>query len=292
MRFSYAESMTDPTFYLPLARAAEEAGFDSFVVPDSICYPQESDSTYPYTPDGNREFLEDKPFIEPFSLIPAMGAVTERLRFTTFVVKLPIRHPVLVAKQAASVAVITGNRFGFGVGLSPWPEDYIACGQPWERRGKRMDEQIEIIQQLAAGGFVEYHGEFYDLPAVKICPTPTEKLPILIGGHADAALKRAARLCDGWMHAGSEGDRLPEMIARLEELRREYGREDEPFEIHVISLDGYSADGCRRLEELGVTDVIIGFRNAYQMEQDTETLQQKIDAMKWFADSVISEVKG
>jgi probable F420-dependent oxidoreductase len=290
MRFSYAESMTDPSFYLPLARAAEEAGFDSFVVPDSICYPQESDSTYPYTPDGNREFLEDKPFIEPFSLIPAMGAVTERLRFTTFVVKLPIRHPVLVAKQAASVAVITGNRFGFGVGLSPWPEDYIACGQPWERRGKRMDEQIEIIQQLAAGGFVEYHGEFYDLPAVKICPTPTEKLPILIGGHADAALKRAARLCDGWMHAGSESERLPEMIGRLGELRREYGREGEPFEIHVISLDGYSADGCRRLEELGVTDVIIGFRNAYQMEQDTETLQQKLDAMRWFADSVISKV--
>ncbi|MGZ4680852.1 MAG: TIGR03619 family F420-dependent LLM class oxidoreductase [Acidimicrobiales bacterium] len=288
MRFSYAESMTDPSFYLPLARAAEEAGFDSFVVPDSICYPRESDSTYPYTPDGNREFLEDKPFIEPFSLIPAMGAVTERLRFTTFVVKLPIRNPVLVAKQAASVAVITGNRFGFGVGLSPWPEDYIACGQPWERRGKRMDEQIEIIQQLAAGGFVEYHGEFYDLPAVKICPTPTEKLPILIGGHADAALKRAARLCDGWMHAGSDGEQLPAMIGRLGDLRREYGREDEPFEIHVISMDGYSADGCRRLEELGVTDVIIGFRNAYQMEQDTETLQQKIDAMKWFADSVIS----
>ena len=292
MRFTYAEAMTDFRFYAPLAQAAEQAGFDSFVIPDSICYPRDSDSTYPYTPDGNRQFLDDKPFIEPFSLIPALGAVTERLRFTTFVVKLPIRNPVLVAKQAASVAVLTGNRFGFGVGLSPWPEDYIACGQPWERRGKRMDEQIEIIQQLAAGGFVEYHGEFYDLPAVKICPTPTEKLPILIGGHADAALKRAARLCDGWMHAGSEGDRLPEMIARLEELRREYGRESEPFEIHVISMDGYSADGCKRLEELGVTDVIIGFRNAYQMEQDTETLQQKVDAMKWFADSVISEVKG
>ena len=82
------------------------------------------------------------------------------------------------------------------------------------------------------------------------------------------------------------------MIARLEELRREHGREHEPFEIHVISLDGYSVDGCRRLEELGVTDVIIGFRNAYQMEQDTETLQQKIDAMAWFADSVIDKVKG
>jgi len=291
MRFSYAESMTDPSHYLPLARAAEAAGFDSFVVPDSICYPRDSDSTYPYTPDGNREFLEDKPFIEPFSLIPAMGAVTETLRFTTFVVKLPIRHPVLVAKQAASVAVLTNNRFGFGVGLSPWPEDYIVCDEPWKNRGRRMDEQIEIIRGLTDGGYVDYHGEFYDFPAVKVCPTPTERLPILIGGHADAALVRAARLCDGWMHAGSDAEKLPTMIGRLEELRREAGRDHEPFEIHVISLDGYSVDGCRRLEELGVTDVIIGFRNAYQMEQDTETLQQKIDAMAWFADAVISKVK-
>ena len=253
MRFSFAESMTDPRFYAPLAQAAEQAGFDSFVVPDSIGYPRDSDSTYPYTDDGNRAFLEDKPFIEPFSLIPALGAVTERLRFTTFVVKLPIRNPVLVAKQAASVAVLTDNRFGFGVGLSPWPEDYVICDEPWKDRGRRMDEQIEIIQQLNAGGYVEYHGDFYDIPAVKICPTPTEKLPILIGGHADAALKRAARLCDGWMHAGSEGDRLPEMIGRLEELRKEYGRESEPFEIHVISMDAYSIDGIRRLEEQGVT---------------------------------------
>jgi len=292
MRFSFAESMTDPTFYAPLAQAAEQAGFHSFVVPDSICYPRDSDSTYPYTPDGNRQFLDDKPFIEPFSLIPALGAVTERIRFTTFVVKLPIRHPVLVAKQAASVAVLTGNRFGFGVGLSPWPEDYIVCDQPWKDRGRRMDEQIEIIQGLNAGGYFEYHGDFYDLPAVKICPVPTEKLPILIGGHADAALKRAARLCDGWMHAGSEGEQLPAMIDRLQTLRREYGRESEPFEIHVISMDGYSPDGCRRLEELGVTDVIIGLRNAYQMEQDTETLQQKLDAMNWFADAVIAKVNG
>ncbi len=166
MRFTFAESMTDPTFYAPLAMAAEQAGFDSFVVPDSIGYPRDSDSTYPYTPDGNRAFLEDKPFIEPFSLIPALGAVTTTLRFTTFVVKLPIRNPVLVAKQAASVAVLTGNRFGFGVGLSPWPEDYVICEQPWKDRGRRMDEQIEIIQQLNAGGYVEYHGDFYDLPAV------------------------------------------------------------------------------------------------------------------------------
>src|SRR3954454_2383344 len=154
MRFSFAESMTDPRFYAPLARAAEQAGFDSFVVPDSIGYPRDSDSTYPYTDDGNRAFLEDKPFIEPFSLIPALGAVTERLRFTTFVVKLPIRNPVLVAKPAASVAVLPDNRVGFGVGLSPWPEAYAIWDEPWKDRGRRMDEQIEIIQQLNAGGYM------------------------------------------------------------------------------------------------------------------------------------------
>ena len=85
MRFSYAESMTEPGYYAPLAQAAEDAGWDSFVVPDSIFYPEVSDSTYPYTADGSREFLEDKPFIEPFTLISALGAVTTTLRFVTFV---------------------------------------------------------------------------------------------------------------------------------------------------------------------------------------------------------------
>jgi alkanesulfonate monooxygenase SsuD/methylene tetrahydromethanopterin reductase-like flavin-dependent oxidoreductase (luciferase family) len=122
--------MVDPTFYLPLARAAEEAGYDSMVVPDSLCYPEVSDSTYPFNPDGTREFLEGKSFIEPFSLIPAMAAVTERIRFVTFVLKLPMRHPLTVAKQATSVAVLTGNRLSLGVGTSPWPEDYELVGVP------------------------------------------------------------------------------------------------------------------------------------------------------------------
>ena len=109
MRFSYAEPMIDSSFYAPLATAAELAGYDSMVIPDSIMYPAESDSTYPYTDDGKREFLEGKPFIEPFTLIPFLAAVTEKLRFTTFVVKLPIRNPVIVAKQVTSLGVITGD---------------------------------------------------------------------------------------------------------------------------------------------------------------------------------------
>jgi alkanesulfonate monooxygenase SsuD/methylene tetrahydromethanopterin reductase-like flavin-dependent oxidoreductase (luciferase family) len=311
MRFTYAESMCDPGHLLPLAVAAEQAGFASFTVPDSIAYPRRSESAYPYTADGDRAFLEDRPFVEPFSLIPALGAVTERLRFTTFVVKLPVRHPVLVAKSAASVAVLTGNRFALGVGLSPWPDDYRICGQEWRGRGERMDEMIAIVRGLTSspgqakardgahrakdapsylpGEFFEFHGRHYDLEPIKICPVPTRPIPILIGGHADAALRRAARLAEGWMHAGGgEAQDLDGALHRLAALRREHGREAEPFEIHVISFEAYTPDGVRRLEDRGVTDAIVGFRNAY--EKDTQTLQQKIDALRGYADRVIAKV--
>jgi probable F420-dependent oxidoreductase len=287
MRFSFAESMCDPSQYLPLAVAADEAGYTSYVIPDSICYPEVSDSKYPYTPDGDRRFLDDRPFIEPFSLIPAMGAVTKRLRFTTFVVKLPIRHPVLVAKSASSVAVMTNNRFGFGVGLSPWPDDFAVCGQDWKTRGKRMDEMIDIIRGLTKGDFYEFHGKHYDIPSIKICPVPTQPIPILIGGHSEPALRRAARIGDGWMHAGS--DDLGAMLRRLTQLRKEYGREREPFEIHVISFDAFTVDGIHGLEDLGITDVIVGFRNPYDRSSDSMTLTQKIDALRRYADDVIAK---
>jgi probable F420-dependent oxidoreductase len=289
MRFSYAESMTDPSFYLPLARAAEEAGFDGMVVPDSICYPEESDARYPYNPDGTREFLDGKPFLEPFSIIPAMGAVTERLRFVTFVIKLPIRHPVLVAKQVTSTAVLTGNRLVLGVGTSPWPEDYAVCGVPWEGRGKRIDEQIDVLRGLMGGDYFEYHGDVFDIPSIKLCPVPTKPVPILIGGHHDAALRRAARVGDGWLHGGGDPEDLPGLLARLTEFRREYGTLDKDFEIHVISLDAYSPDGIEKLEELGVTDVIVGFRYPYEVGPDTETLQTKVDNLRRFSDDVIAK---
>lgn len=292
MRFSYAESMTDPAFYLPLARAAEEAGYHSMVVPDSICYPRESDTRYPFNPDGTREFLEDKPFLDPFVLAAAMGTVTERLRFVTFVLKLPIRHPVLVAKQAASVAVLTGNRFSLGVGTSPWPEDYRTLDVPWEGRGRRMDESMDVIRGLTepSGGFFEYHGKVYDIPAIKMSPSPGVPLPILVGGHGPAALRRAARSADGWLHGGGDPALLPDLLSELGRMLDEAGRDRERYEVHVISMDAYSPDGVRRLEAQGVTDVIVGFRWPYVAEPDTESLATKLDNLRRFADQVIHKV--
>jgi probable F420-dependent oxidoreductase len=282
--------MCDPRFYIPLAKAAEAAGFTTFLVPDSIIYPEASDARYPYLPTGDRRFLENKPFLEPFSLIPALGAVTEKIRFATFVLKLPIRSPVLVAKSVSSVAVLTGDRFSLGVGTSPWPEDFRACGQEWSTRGRRMDEMIAIVRGLLEGEFFEFHGTDYDVPRIKICPVPTRPVPVLIGGHAEAALRRAARIGDGWMHAGGDPAELTACIERLKSLRHEYGREDVPFEVHASSLDAYSVDGVHRLEQMGVTDLVVGFRNPYTRRQDVQTLEEKIELLRQYAANVIANV--
>ena len=115
-------------------------------------------------------------------------------------------------------------------------------------------------------------------------------MPILIGGHSEAALKRAARIGDGWMHAGGDPAELATCLDRLKVLRKEFGREEGPFEIHVSSLDGYNVEGVRRLEQNGVTDLVIGFRNPYTRKQDTQSLDEKIDLMRQYADNVIGKV--
>src|SRR3954463_11028531 len=288
MRFTYAESMTDPSYYIPLAKAAEAAGYHAMTIADSIAYPFESDAKYPYTEDGNREFLDGKAMIEAFTLIGALSAVTTKLHFNIFVLKLPIRPPALVAKQAGSLAALFDNRLGLGVGTSPWPEDYDIMGVPFAKRGKRMDECIEIIKGLTTGEYFEFHGEFYDIPKTKMTPAPNKPIPILIGGHADAALRRAAR-CDGWMHGGSGRKELDRLIGSLNEIRAEQGRTG-PFEIHVMSADAYTRDGIKRLEDKGVTDAIVGFRNPYVMGTDTEPLDAKIRNLETFAEKVIANV--
>ncbi len=142
-----------------------------------------------------------------------MGAVTSRLRFTTFVIKLPIRSPVLLAKQAASVAVLTDNRLVLGVGTSPWPEDYELTGVPWAKRGKRMDEAIDILRGLTSEGFFEYHGEIFDLPPIKMTPVPTAADT---DRHRRPPRSRAqagrARGSDGWMHGGGDPADLPGLL--------------------------------------------------------------------------------
>jgi alkanesulfonate monooxygenase SsuD/methylene tetrahydromethanopterin reductase-like flavin-dependent oxidoreductase (luciferase family) len=153
-----------------------------------------------------------------------------------------------------------------------------------------MDEAIAIVRGLTAGGYFSHHGEAYDLPSVKISPTPSKPIPILVGGHAPAALRRAAR-ADGWMHGGGDPADLPGLLEKLAQIRKEEGSADRPFEVHVISMEAFSVDGVRRLEEQGVTDVIVGFRWPYAVGPDTEALSAKLDNLRRFADQVIRKVE-
>ncbi|MEV4999949.1 TIGR03619 family F420-dependent LLM class oxidoreductase [Nocardioides sp. LML1-1-1.1] len=296
MRFSFAEGMTQASYYAPLAQACEAAGYTSMTIADSLIYPQESDSKYPYTDTGDREFLLGKEFIETFILCAHLFAQTSTLRLTPFVLKLPIRPPVLVAKQASSLAFLSGNRLGLGVGLSPWPEDFAALGVPWERRGKRMDECMDILRGLTAPGeepsFFGYSGDFFDIEPLQQCPAPTEKIPLLVGGHSDAALRRAVRKGDGWMHAGGDGEELDRLLTRLAEIRAEEGdtRGPDEFEVHVISYDAYTVDGVKRLEDKGVTDCIVGFRVPYIKGPDTEPLETKVKHLEQYAENIIAKV--
>jgi probable F420-dependent oxidoreductase len=290
MRFTYAEALTDPSFYLPLAQAAERAGYSSITIADSLAYPRDSDSKYPYTDTGDREFLEDKAFIETFTLAAAMSSVTSTIRFLPFVLKLAVRQPALVAKQAMSVAFLSNNRLGLGIGLSPWPEDFALMGVPWERRGKRMDEQIDILRGLMSGEFFEYHGEFFDIAATKMTPAPSSPVPLLVGGHSDAALRRAVLKGDGWMHAGGDGEELNLLLDKIDKIRDAEGVADKPFELHVISYDAFTVDGAKRMEDRGVTDCIVGFRVPYIKGPDTEPLSKKIEHLERFAESVVAKV--
>lgn len=287
MRFAYHATMCDPAFYMPLAVAAEDAGFDSFTLPDSICYPEESDSKYPYNGTGDREFLDGVPFLEPFVAVPALAAITTKIRFTTSVMKLAIRQPVVVAKQLSSIAVMSHNRFAFGVGISPWPDDFAACQIPWEKRGKRMDEMMDIVRGLMTGEYFSYDGEIFQLDSIKICPAPTEPVPMLIGGHAKAALKRAALRGDGFIHAGGTYEALKKIVEEIDGYRKEYGRDHLPFEYQSMGAEAFSLDGIKRLEDLGIGEAVIGFRNAYDGSPDTQTLEEKIGQINWFADNLI-----
>src|SRR5262249_51878785 len=210
--------LTDASHALPLAVEAEKAGFDALQVGDSLFYPKHTDSKYPYT-ETDRSFLENVPFPDPGVLLGAMATATRRLVLYPSVLKLTSRHPILTAKVFSTLAVLSGNRILLGAGITPWREDLTYLGIDWEGRGRRMDECIAILRGLLRGEYFGFEGEFYRFGEIKIKPVPTAPLPILIGGHSEVALARAARLGDGWTSAGSSWEALQRMLKRLGELR-------------------------------------------------------------------------
>jgi probable F420-dependent oxidoreductase len=286
MQYTVSVAMSPVDQLTELAKTAEAVGFDSIALPDSIFYMEKQSADYPYTADGSRMWNEDTPWADPLIVAGAMGAVTSKLRFYTNVMKLGSRNPLLLARQVGSVANLTKNRFGFGVGIGWAPEEFEWCGVPYAKRGKRVDEMIEVIKLVLAGGMVEFHGEFYDFDRLQMSPAPTEPVPFYVGGHTDLALKRAARVGDGWTSAMLTCDQLAEIIGRLKKLLAENGRADDPFEFQAVCIDKFGVDGHRELAKVGVTDNIV-IPWIFEGLGFDAPLDKKQDAMKRFADIYI-----
>lgn len=289
MKFTMSVAMTPLDQLVELARTAEECGFASVALPDSLFYSEKVSAEYPYTPDGSRMWDADTPWVDPLIATAAMGAATSRLRFYTSVLKLGPRNPVLLSRQLASVASMTGNRFGLGLGLGWAPEEFEWCGAPYARRGARVDEMIEIIRLILGGGMVEYHGKFFDFDKLQISPAPSEPMPIYVGGHTEPALKRAARVGDGWASAMMKLSELRETIDRLGELRASYDRADVPFEIQAVCIDRFGVDGYREQAEVGVTDAIV-VPWIFDGHGFDAPLEAKKDSIRKFAAEVIENV--
>lgn len=289
MKFTVAVAMSPLDQLGDLARTAEECGYSSVALPDSLFYSETVSASYPYTADGSRFWDERTPWVDPFVAAASMGAVTSTIRFYTQVLKLNPRNALLLARQVGSVAVLTGNRFGLGVGLGWSPEETRWCGGEFDHRGARADEAVEVLRLVLGGGMVEYHGRFHDFDRLRMSPAPTEPVPVYVGGHTEAALRRAAGTGDGWTSAMIRFDELRTVVDRLAALRAEYGRAGEPFEIQAVCVDRFGVDGYRAQADLGVTDAIVVPWVFHGVGLDG-SLRDKQDGMRRFADEIMGKL--
>ena len=288
MRFSISTAFQPVDHLLPLARVADELGYHSMAVPDHVVDLEELATPYPYTADGARRWDSSADWPDPWVLIGALAAVTTRLRFFTSVYVPAIRSPFQVAKSVGTAAVLSGNRVSLGVGIGWCREEFELLGQDFATRGRRTDEALALMAALWTPGWTQFDGEFYSAPRLTMEPTPTERIPVLVGGLSEVAFRRAARH-DGWV-----GDIYPveEAIAlagRLAEVRRESGAEGD-FTVVAALSDAFLPEHFARAEAGGVTDCWT-MPWAYYHGLDA-TLEQKVDALERFAREVLTPVNG
>jgi probable F420-dependent oxidoreductase len=285
--FCVALAYNDPREMGVLARTAEESGFEAVILSDHLVYPETLETPYPYTRSGEPRWSVETPWPDPMVTVGALSAATSTLRFIVSIYVLSLRHPVLAAKSIATAAVLANDRLVLGVGAGWMREEFHAVGQAFARRGARTNESIAVLRKLMTGKPVAHDGEFYAFEALSMSPVPDHPVPIWGGGLSDAALRRAALHCDGWLsEVQSEAD-IAGIIGKLSSMRTTSERSDQPFSICAALSDVIDLDGYRRMADMGVTQLITV---PWLFYGAGESLEQKCDGIRRFGDDIIARL--
>ena len=285
MKFWQSITWAETDQLCDLARHADELGFEGIIGADHALYPKTMEPIYPYSETGRPPQTAESEYPDMWTSTAAMAAVTERLRFVCGVYVLPLRDPIEVAKQAATLSILSQGRFVLGVGVGWMKEEFAIYGVDFASRGRRMDEMIEILHGLWEGEFFEFHGEFFDFDPIVVSPKPSHPIPIYFGGAAPIALRRTARVGDGWIGTGNRPEEVPAVLADIAQQRAQFGRSDRSFDALVGLYAEPEVDLFRRLEDSGMTSGIhMPFWFAFE---GPSTLDQKKVLMDRFAEDVL-----
>jgi probable F420-dependent oxidoreductase len=254
----------DIAFLKEFAVAAEEVGFDALYAPEHVVFFDRYESKYPYTPDGAPSFPTGIGLYDPLMVCAVASMVTTRLRTATGVLIVPERPALLTAKEVMTLDHISGGRFDLGVGVGWSAEEYAALGVPWDGRGRRTDEYIEAMRSVWTNDVATYRGDHVVFENAVLRPAPVNgTVPIIVGGDSLAAMRRAARLGDGW-YGWWAGVELEAHLAKLRSVLAEEGRDQGPgFSVRVgLPIADESPDDvaakAAEAKSLGVDEFVLG----------------------------------
>ncbi|HYZ57500.1 MAG TPA: LLM class F420-dependent oxidoreductase [Streptosporangiaceae bacterium] len=247
-----------PEIIRAVAVAAEEAGFATLWSGEHVVLVDEPKSRYPYSADGTIAVRPDADWLDPLLGLSFAAAVTSRIGLATGILLLPEHNPVLAAKQAATLDVLSGGRFTLGVGIGWSAEEFAALGIPFARRGERTAEYAAVMRKLWAEDTASFSGEFTRFEAVRVNPKPVRarRIPIVVGGNSDPALKRAAAFGDGWYGFNLQTDAVTERIGALAGYCRQHGRDLSKLSVAVALSDG-RPDALPELAATGVSELVV-----------------------------------
>jgi probable F420-dependent oxidoreductase len=245
-----------------LAVAADELGFDSLWLGEHLILPVGYDSEHP-THDESADHQHitgpivslDTELVDPWVGLAAIAGATSRLRLATGMYILPLRHPLLTARAACTLHEVSGGRFMLGVGSGWLREEFDAFGVPFNERGRRLDETIDILRRAWAGGPFEHRGTHFSFAPLQVTASATE-VPVIMGGNSPRALRRAAVIGDGWFSSGTPTfDAARELRDTLLALRAEHGRHD-AYRCY-FRVEGYDPTMIQRYQSEGIDDIVI-----------------------------------